>query len=59
MQQPSLADSQRSRCDEKGASPMTETHTDDVPGFVAEEPEQCHDCYRLIRHSSAYLLTLE
>jgi hypothetical protein len=38
---------------------MTETPADDVPGFAAEEPEQCHDCYRLIRHSSAYLLTLE
>jgi hypothetical protein len=27
---------------------MTYTPTDDMPGFVAEEPEHCHACYRLI-----------
>jgi hypothetical protein len=28
---------------------MTETPNDDQPGFVAEEPEHCHACYRLIQ----------
>jgi hypothetical protein len=26
---------------------MTETPSDDQPGFVAEELEHCHACYRL------------
>lgn len=38
---------------------MTDTPTDDQPGFVAEEPEHCHDCYRLIRRGQRYFLTIE
>jgi hypothetical protein len=34
----------------KGATAMTETLTDDQPGFVAEESEHCHACHRLIQH---------
>jgi hypothetical protein len=37
---------------------MTDTPTDDMPGFVAEEPEHCHACYRLIRPSQTYFLTV-
>jgi hypothetical protein len=28
---------------------MTDTPTADQPGFVAEEPEHCRACYRLIQ----------
>ena len=38
---------------------MTDTPTDDMPGFAAEEPVHCHDCYRLIRPGQAYFLTIE
>jgi hypothetical protein len=38
---------------------MTETPADDQPGFVAEEPEHCHDCYWLIRPGQGYFLTIE
>ena len=38
---------------------MTEIPTDDQPGFVAEEPEHWHDCYRLIRTGQRYFLTIE
>ena len=38
---------------------MPETPTDDLPGFVAGEPEHCHDCYRLIRPGQTYFLTIE
>ena len=37
---------------------MTETPNDDQPGFVAEEPEHCHACYRLIRPGQTYYLTI-
>ena len=37
---------------------MTETPTDDKPGFVAEEPEHCHACYRLIQPGETYYLTV-
>ncbi len=37
---------------------MTETPTDDQPGFVAEEPEHCHACYRLIQPGQTYYLTI-
>jgi hypothetical protein len=37
---------------------MTSTPTDDQPGFVAEEPEHCHACYRLIRPGQTYYLTI-
>ena len=33
---------------------MIYTPTDDKPGFVAEEPEHCHDCCRLIRPGQTY-----
>ena len=35
---------------------MTETPTDDKPGFVAEEPEHCHACCRLIQRGETYYL---
>ena len=38
---------------------MTDTPTDDQPGFAAEEPEHCHDCYRLIRRGERYFPTIE
>ena len=38
---------------------MTKSPTDDLPGFVADEPEHCHDCYRLIRPGQRYFLTIE
>ena len=38
---------------------MTHTHDDDKPGFVAEEPEHCFACYRLIRPGQIYYLTIE
>ena len=37
---------------------MTETPNDDKPGFVAEEPEHCHACYRLIQPGQTYYLTI-
>jgi hypothetical protein len=38
---------------------MTETPTDDQPGFLAEEPEHCFACFRLIRPGQTYYLTIE
>jgi hypothetical protein len=38
---------------------MTETPTDDRPGFVAEKPEHCFACFRLIRPGQIYYLTIE
>jgi hypothetical protein len=38
---------------------MTETLTDDRPGFVAEEPEHCRDFCRLIHPGKIYYLTTE
>ncbi len=37
---------------------MTNTPTADQPGFVAEEPEHCDACYRLIRAGETYYLTV-
>ena len=37
---------------------MTETSTDDQPGFVAEEPKHCHACYHLIQPGQTYYLTI-
>ncbi len=37
---------------------MTDTPTDDQPGFVAEEPEHCQACYRLIQPGQTYCLTI-
>jgi hypothetical protein len=35
-------------------------HTsDDQPGFLAEQPEHCFACYRLIRPGRTYYLTIE
>jgi hypothetical protein len=33
--------------------------TADLPGFAAQEPEHCHDCYRLIRRGERCFLTRE
>ena len=38
---------------------MTETPTDDKPGFVAEDPEHCFACFRLIQPGQTYYLTTE
>jgi hypothetical protein len=46
-------------CEGKGTSAMTETPTDDQPGFVAKKPEHCFGCYRLIRPGQTYYLTIE
>ena len=37
---------------------MTETPNDDQPGFVAEEPEHCDSCHRLIWPGQTYFLTI-
>ena len=37
---------------------MTETPTDDRPGLVAEKPEHCHACYRLMLPGQTYYLTV-
>ena len=37
---------------------MTATPNDDQPGFVAEEPEHCHACYRLIQPGQRHYLTI-
>jgi hypothetical protein len=37
---------------------MTETPTDDIPGFVAEEALHCHACYRLIGPGPTCCLTI-
>ena len=38
---------------------MTETPNDDIPGFVAKEPEHCFACFRLIRPGQTYYLTID
>jgi hypothetical protein len=38
---------------------MTQTPTDDQPGFVVEKPERCFACSRLIRPGQTYYLTIE
>ena len=38
---------------------MTVTPTDDRPGYVAERPEHCFACFRLIRPGDTYYLTIE
>ena len=38
---------------------MTGTPNDDQPGFVAEEPEHCFACFRLIQPGQTYYLTME
>ena len=37
---------------------MTQTPTDDRPGFVADEPKHCHACVRLILRGQTYYLTI-
>ena len=37
---------------------MIKAPNDDQPGFVAEEPEHCHACYRLIQPGQTYYLTI-
>ena len=38
---------------------MTHTPNDDKPGFVAEEPEHCYACFRLVRPGKTYHLPIE
>jgi hypothetical protein len=38
---------------------MGDTSTDDQPGFLAEKPEHCFACSRLIRPGQTYYLTIE
>jgi hypothetical protein len=38
---------------------MTDIPNDDKAGFVAEKPEHCFACYRLIRPGQTYYLTIE
>ena len=38
---------------------MSDIPNDNMPGFVAEEPEHCFACYRLIRPGQTYYLTIE
>jgi hypothetical protein len=38
---------------------MTNTPTADQPRFIAEKPEHCFACYRLIRPGQTYYLTVE
>ena len=38
---------------------MTETPNSDQPGFLAERPEHCSACFRLIRPGQTYYLTIE
>ena len=38
---------------------MTKTAANDQPGFVAEKPEHCFACFRLIRPGQTYYLTIE
>lgn len=38
---------------------MPDTSTHDTHGFVADEPEHCHDCYRLVRPVDTYYLTID
>jgi hypothetical protein len=37
---------------------MADTPIDDQPGFVAEEPEHCDACYRLIQPGQTHYLTI-
>ena len=38
---------------------MSDIPNDEKPGFVAEKPEHCFACYRLIRPGQTYYLTIE
>ena len=38
---------------------MSDIPNDDQPGFVAEKPEHCFACYRLIRPGETYYLTID
>jgi len=38
---------------------MSDIPNDDKPGFVAEKPEHCFACYRLIRPGQTYYLTVD
>ena len=39
-------------------STITNRPTNNQPGFVVEEPERCHACYRLIQPGQTYYLTI-
>jgi hypothetical protein len=38
---------------------MSDIPNEDKPGFVAEKPEHCFACYRLIRPGQTYHLIIE
>ena len=38
---------------------MSDIPNDDQPGFVAEKPEHCFACYRLIKPGQTYYLTID
>jgi hypothetical protein len=57
--EPFWANERRNHYEGKGATTMTESPTHAQPGFVAEEPEHCHDGYRLITPGETYFLTME
>lgn len=46
-------------CEGKGATAKRDTPNDDKPGLVAEKPERCLSCYRLIKPGQTYHLTIE
>jgi hypothetical protein len=49
----------RNHCEAKGATSMRETTTYHQPRFVAEEPENFRDRYRLIRPGQTHFVTIE
>ncbi len=38
---------------------MTDTPNDDQPGLVAEKPEHCFACFRLVRPGQTYHMTVD
>ncbi len=50
---------QWSHCEGKGATAKRDIPNDDKPGFVAERPEHCCACYRLIRPGLTYDLAIK
>jgi hypothetical protein len=50
---------QWTHCEGKGATAVRDVLNEDKPGFVAEKPEHCFACYRLIRPGQTYYLTID